>query len=279
MASPDSMARLSRGDEMQLFNVLQAAGYKPAEIVKLNNHREVLEAMRVAMLTHPVFHLIHEIWTPLNDIVEIARGYDGVSGDQIDFMLKTARENGLVDGFEAESPKNPLLAPVVVKNCETVPATLLFGRELMRQEWGEKYSEWEAAYAQGVDDKRVKPVEGAPLFEPNKLTLQIVDFGANWNPLDGTVLKDVQAAQAGKLAGFEVIFAPSQHPEWFRQMDGEKIPFAIAAALLLSVPGRDEWSLSPSVWHGHDRARLDGCRVGDRFRSYAVPVRREFNKR
>ncbi|MFH1253601.1 MAG: hypothetical protein V1664_04720 [Candidatus Uhrbacteria bacterium] len=245
---------------------------------KINQNPGIMKAMFDTAMLDPVFRLIHGIWSPLDDVVAMAREYEGVTGDMIDIMLAKARDRGLFELFEAELPKSRLLAPVIVSNRESVPATLLFGRALMRTAHSEKYSEWDAAYANGVDDKRIKLIEGARTFVPNELALHIVDFGANWNRRDGTVLAEVQQKQIGHLADFEPLFAASQHPEWVRQMDGEKIPYAIMAALLLSVPDYDEWSLSPGVWRGGGRAELSGDYVDCRFYERAMPVRREPNK-
>lgn len=265
-----------RDGELTELKRIMGEYFTAEQVRKINRFPRVMEGMYEAAMRDLVFRLIHGIWTPMSDVVEIAREYEGVTGDQIDAMLKTARDNGLIEGFERESDSRPLLAPVIVRNRESVPATFLYGRELMQKAWDGKYTEWGEAYAQGVDDDRVKLIPGARAFVPDELVLHIVDFGANWNRRDGLILEDIQKAQAGQLAAFEALFAASQHSEWLRQMDGKEVPYALMAALLLNVPGYDAWRCSPNVWHNGVKAELYGNHVEDRFNGHAMPVLREY---
>jgi len=267
-----------RHGEVTEFERVIFDNFTAEEIRKINKYPSVVKAMREAAMRDQAFRLVHGIWTPLNDIVEIAREYEGVTGEQIDAMLRTAADNGLIEGFERESDSRPLLAPVIVRNRESIPTTFLYGRELMQKAWDGKYSEWGEAYAQDVDDNRVKLIPGARAFVPDELVLHIVDFGANWNRRDGVVMEEVQRTQAGKLAVFDALFAASQHPEWMRQMDGEKIPYALMAALLLNVPGGDSWRISPYVWRYGVKAELFGSLVESRFSRHTMPVLREYPK-
>ncbi|NBS70095.1 hypothetical protein EBT31_14465, partial [bacterium] len=92
------------------------------------------------------------------------------------------------------------------------------------------------------------------------------------------IMEKVQRTQAAKLAVFDALFAASQHPEWMRQMDGEKIPYALMAALLLNVAGHDSWRYSPGVWHDGGRVRLNGDRVESKFYYDAMPFLWEYKR-
>lgn len=265
-----------RDGELTEFKRIMGEHFTAEQIRKINQNPSIVEVMHKAAMQESTFRLVHGIWTRIKDIVEIAREYDGVTGEQIDAMWKTAGDCGLIEGFEHESDSRPLLAPVIVRNRESVPATFLYGRELMQKAWDGKYTEWGDAYVQGVDDDRIKLIPGARTFVPNELVLHIVDFGANWNRRDGVVMEEVQRTQAGELAVFDALFAASQHPEWVTQMDGKNIPYAIMAALLLGVSGRGSWRFSPHVWHGGDETGLSGLLIEGRFGSSAMPVLREY---
>jgi hypothetical protein len=92
--------------------------------------------------------------------------------------------------------------------------------------------------------------------------------------VSGIKLSDVQAAQAPQLAGFQVIYAMSQHQEWVRKMNGGSDPYAIAAALLLMVPGCGV--CSPVVELDGRCADLGGYDVSGRFHECAMPLLRKY---
>lgn len=249
------------------------------EGLKLNDHPKVWDAMLAAMREQPAFRLVHGRFNPLTDKIAMVKSWPGVNPVDVDAAFEAAKADGTIALFEAESPKNELLDIVIVVYLSTLWETLLYARERMRETWGEeKYSEWAAAYAQDVDENRIKAILGAKPFIPNRIVFEVVDFGANWNPKDGTVLFEVQKTQVGQLADFAVIYEASESPKWVEQMNGTKVPYAIAAALLLSVPGSDGWSYSPDVWRSDGRAKLYGRYVDSRFYRHAMPVRREPNK-
>lgn len=209
----------------------------------------------------------------------MVKAWPNINPEDVDAAFATATENGTITGYESEVAGNPFLDIVVTVYRESIPATLIYARERMKEAWGEeKYSEWEAAYAQGIDDDRVKAIPGAKQFTPNRIVIEVVDLGANWNRKDGIVLEEVQKAQAPKLADFAVIYDAIQSPKWVEQMDGDNVPYALVAALLLNVPGSGSWRYSPRVWRGGDKAKLSGYRVGSRFYGSAVPVLREYKR-
>ena len=273
-----SLHQLTIGEDTEFKRVLATAGFDAETIRKINKNPDIVSVMLTAVRQHPAFRLIHGRFTPLADKLEMIKSWPGIKPEDVDAALKAAMENGTIAGYETEVGKNPFLDILVTVYRESIPATLVYARERMQEAWGEKYYEWTEAYAQNVDDERVKAVPGAKPFIPNRIVIEVVDFGANWNRKDGLILEDVQKAQAPQLADFAVIYNAVQSPEWLRQMDGEKVPYALVAALLLSVPGGDSWRYSPSVWHRGGKAGLGGDHVGHRFDDRAVPVLREYKR-
>ena len=271
-----SLHQLTIGEDMEFGRILAAAGFDAEMIRKINKNPDIASVMLAAVRQHPAFKLIHGRFTPLADKLAMVKTWPGISPEDVDAALKAAMENGTIAGYESEVGKNPLLDIVVTVYRESIPFTLVYARERMQEAWGEKYYKWVEAYAQDVDDDRVKPIPGAKPFIPNRIVIEVVDFGANWDRKDGLILENVQKAQPGKLADFAVIYNAAQSPEWLRQMDGEKVPYAFVAALLLSVPGSGSWRYSPYVWHGDDEAGLYGDHVELRFNDHAMPVLREY---
>lgn len=228
---------------------------------------------------------VQSCFTPLTEKLAMVKTWPNINPEDVDAAFVTAMENGTIAGYESEAGKIPLLDIVVTVYRKSIPATLIYARERMREAWGEeKYSEWEAAYAQSDDDERVKAIPGAKPFIPNRIVIEVVHLGANWNRGVGIVLEEVQKAQAPKLADFAVIYNVIQSPKWVEQMDGENVPYAMVAALLLNVPGYGSWRCSPGVkWRrGHrkllygDKMLLNGYLVSRRCFFDAMPVLREY---
>lgn len=272
------LATLPKGKWDQFDRILNATDLTAEEVVRLIDNPDVLKVMLAAMREQPAFRRIHGRFAPLQDKIAQVKSWPGINPADVDAAVALATENGTIAGYEAESGKNPLLDIVITVYRESVPATLLYARDRMKESHGDRYYQWDAAYAEGVDEKRVKLLEGSKSFTPNRIVVEVVDLGANWNRKDGVIGRDVQKAQASQLASFAVLYAASQSPEWVRQMDGEKVPYALAAALLLSVPDYDEWADMPSVWHNGAHAKLSGHRVDSRFRYDAFPVLREYQR-
>ena len=169
-------------------------GVTDTDMRKVNRTPSVLEAMVATMRQHPAFRLIHGRFTPLADKLQVVKTWPDINPADVDTAFALATENGTIAGYNAEVGKNVHLDAVVTCYRESLPATLLYGRDRMKDTWGDKYSEWTEAYAQGVDEKRVQAIPGAKPFVPNRVVIEVVDFGANWNKRDGTKLKDVQKA-------------------------------------------------------------------------------------
>ncbi|HRH32368.1 MAG TPA: hypothetical protein PLK06_03515, partial [bacterium] len=247
-----------------------------AMVKRLLADDELMECWIEFLSTQPEFKLIHEHFTPLADKLAMVKEWPGINPDDVEAALATAMENGTIAGYESEVPKNKHLDIVVTPYRESVAATLVYLRDRMKEAHGDRYWQWPEAYDDNVDENRVKLIDGAAPFIPNRIVIEVVDFGANWNRKDGLILESVQKAQASKLAGFAVIANASQSPRWVQKMDGETVPYALAAALLLSVPGHDSWRYSPNVWHNGGRAKLYGYHVEDQFNYHAMPVLQEY---
>ena len=272
------LATLPKGQWDQFDRILNATDLTAEEVVKMIDNPDVLKVMLAAMREHPAFRLLHGRFAPLQDKIAQVKSWPGINPADVDAAVALAMENGTIAGYEAESGKNPLLGIVITVYRESVPATLLYARDRMRESHGDRYYQRNAAYAEGVNEKRVKLLEGSKPFTPNRIVVEVVDLGANWNRKDGVIGRNVQKAQASQLASFAVLYAASQSPEWVRQMDGEKVPYALAAALLLNVPGCDGWACMPSVWRNGAEVRLDGSHVDGRFHYVAFPVLREYKR-
>jgi len=273
-----SLHQLTIGEDTEFKRILATAGFDAETIRKINKNADIASVMLAAVRQHPAFRLVHGRFTPLADKLAMVKTWLGINPEDVDAAFATATENGTIAGYESEVAGNPLLDIVVTVYRESIPATLIYVRERMREAWGEKYSEWEAAYAQGVDDDRVKAIPGAKQFVPNRIVIEVVDLGANWNRKDGIVLEEVQKAQAPKLADFAVIYDAIQSPKWVEQMDGDNVPYALVPALLLNVPGYGSWRDSPFVWRYGGRAELGGLHVEGRFDGDAMPVLREYKR-
>lgn len=268
------LATLPKGKWDQFDRILGATDLTAEEVVKLIDNPDALKVMLAAMREHPAFRLVHSRFAPLANKIAQVKSWPGINPADVDAAVALATANGTIAGYEAEVDKSPFLDVVVTVYRESVPATLLYARDRMREVYGDHYYQWDAAYAEGVDKKRVKLLKGSKPFTPNRIVVEVVDLGANWNRKDGVIGRDVQRAQAAQLAGFAVLYAVSQSPEWIRQMDGEKVPYAIAAALLLSVPG----TCMPYVWSNGASAELGGSPVDTRCDDSAFPVLREYKR-
>ena len=261
---------------IDFLRVLRKTDLTIQELVKLVRFPEDVVAMVEFVRRRPSFRFIHGWFAPLTDKAIMVKSWPGINPKGVDAAIALAHENGTIAGFEAESPENDKLDLVIVPYRESLAATFLYGRARMMETWSGRYVEWENAYAQGVDDKRVELIPGARPFVPNTIVVQAVDFGANWDPKRGNVLRDVQANQAGQLADFAGLFNASQSPEWVKQMNGTSMPYAILAALLLNVPRYDKRSSSPSIRRIGGSANLHSDRVFVRFGQLSMAVVRKY---
>jgi hypothetical protein len=202
----------------------------------------------------------------------MVREYDGMTGDRIDRMMRTAHEGVQIERFKVEAQKNRFLAPVIVPRGSSLFETLLLGRVLMKKQWGRRYDEFKEAYDGGLSEERVRLVLGAPAFIPHELTLRFVDFSANWSPSPGIAIRETYHDHVNRLTALETLFAANQHPRWVEQMDGENVPFAVDGALLLNVRGSQPWAFSPRIWFGDGRVKLCARKIWIQFRTTAIPT-------
>ncbi|MFZ2682201.1 MAG: hypothetical protein WAZ14_03860 [Patescibacteria group bacterium] len=219
--------------------------------------------------------LIHDLFTPLTDKLAMVRNWPGINPKEVDEALKTAVYNGTIIGYEAEVPKNRHLDIVITPYRESVAATACYLRDRMEEVHGDRYWQWPEAYNENIDENRIKLIDGAAPFTPNRIVIEVVDFGTNWDRQIGLIAQEVQKVQADTLAGFAVIANASQSPRWVEQMDGHTVPYALAALLLLNVPRCGSWSFMPKVCDGGGKAELDGYHVEDRC-CHALPVLRKY---
>lgn len=230
---------------------------------------DALMARWVAELDkYPEFCLIHDLFTPLVDKLKLVRSYPGVTAEQIAAAVEEYDASERKKSYDAAIETHLLLDTVVTVYRESVPATLLYARERMRDTFGEDhFDELDEAYAQGVDDERVRLLQGIPDLR-NCVRIEVVDLGAHFNPKDGFIPKDIRGSCS---ATFAVIYAAAQNPEWVWQMDSSKVPFALVGGLELNVPGFDEWSGIPHVWPCGGKAMLYGNHCGKRYRDSTLP--------
>ena len=215
-------------------------------------------------------------FTPLADKIKTVKAWPGVNPADVDAAFEMAKEDGTIAGYEAEVGASPLLDIVVTVYRGSVHATLAY----LYARWCDRYGSdnaWKEAYAGVIGENRVKLIPGASPFIPNRIAIEVVDFGANWDRENGLVLETIQKTQAVNLAGFAVICNGIQSPDWVKQMNGKDTPYAIAGALLLTVPGYRVYS--PFVWRDGRGAGLRGGGVDGRFYGSAVPVLRKYGAR
>jgi hypothetical protein len=147
----------------------------------------------------------------------------------------------------------------------------------MKETFGDRFWQWDAAYASGIDANRVRYLQDAggntvvPVYR-NCVRIEVVDLFSNWNRKTGMVPRDTRGASA---AHFAPVFAAAQDPGWVWAMDGEKVPYALAGGLELNVPGYDSWANLPLVDRVGREAFLSGYWYDCRYLSAALPSLRE----
>lgn len=271
-----SLSTVTDGEKTKFIARLFHAGLTAEMLRKVNACADMAPLMIKALMCHQSFTLVHGRFAPLADKIAQVKFWPGINPAAVDAAVALAKENGTIAGYEAEVAGNPLLDIVITVYRESVPATLLYARDRMKDVYCDRYFQWNAAYTDNVDERRVKLIDGAKPFNPNKIVVEVVDLGANWNREGGVNVLGVQQAQAARLAGFTVLYAASQSPEWVRQMDGENVPYPLAAALRLNVPEYDGHAYMPVVCRRGVNTYLGGDRVDSRHPLAACPVLREY---
>lgn len=240
---------------------------------KLLRHPKILDAMLATMRQHEDFRLIHGRFHPLEDKLEMVRGWPGVTGAMIDAAIDEAW--GRIKRFREESPKHPFLNIVVSRYLGSAHETLVYARDRMRETFGNAFWQWDA-YANGVDENRVRYLQataGQPIVPiyPNCVRVEVVDLAANWDRKNAMPPRDVRGAKSAHAA---VFFAAAEDPEWVRQMDGEKVPYALAGGFELNDPAGsndDLWVSVPSVCSEGDGACLYAYWYAGSYHQVALP--------
>lgn len=258
--------------EFDEFKRILAGKVSAEDARKISKNPKVLEAMEKAMREHEAFRLRHGLWTSLAEVIETTKAWPGLLdrfGEKgFALALEEFNDSPRRKRFEAEQEKSPLVQAVVVPYLGSVPETFLYARARMMNAFGKDYDEWKEAYAHGVDDQRVQLLPEAT-NRTECIRIEVVDFGAHVNSKDGFVPKDVRGKDSAHAA---VIYAASQNIAWVRQMDGSKVPYALAGGYRLNVPSHREWTDLPSVWRLGDQARLNGDWYDDRYHTHTLPV-------
>jgi len=229
----------------EFFNRFGRFGGTSQLLRRLNGDDALMRQWIEGLTELPSFKL-DGLFIPILDVVELVRTWPGINQKDVDVALAYAMTNGLLSRYQVAVKKNPLLCMVVNVTRESVPATLLYVRERMRESLL-GYNEWREAFVSGVDDKRVRLINNARPFKPNHVSIEVIDLGANWEPNECIVPQTIQATQADKLAGFEVLYAAVQHSGYLPRIDFKNVPAPFAGAVLLNVQGYGEWTQIPVV--------------------------------
>lgn len=212
-------------------------------------------------------------FTPLMQKIERVKQWPGVDPQDVDQAYWRAIKNGTIDYYTEESFKNHFIDAVVTVHGKSIADTIFYARRRMRETWGTKYNEWKVAYSRrGAYRKRVRLIDGAPPFMPNRIAIEIVDFSANWDDAQGLALCDVQKVYAQRLAGFAPLFNASQSPLWVELMNKTQVPYVVASALVYDIPTTyGVWSFSPSVHYKDGRVQLYGADCSKTYSHTAMP--------
>ena len=270
-----SLHQITRGEDTEFFRMLARAGLTAEDVRKIIRNPEAVDFMLRGMRDHTAFRLIHGRFHALAQKLEMVRQWPGVTSQQVDAALKEAQ--GRITLFEQASPSEPLLNIVVSVYKEDAPSTLKYARDRMRDTFGDTFSQWDDAYGKEIDENRVRYLQGedgqpiVPVYR-NCVRIEVVDLGAHFNKKDGLIMQDVRGKDSAHVA---VIYAAAQDPAWVLQIDGNNVPWCIAAGLELCVSGYAAWVSSPSVVCNDDEAGLGARNIVGRSHHAAVAVFRE----
>ena len=270
-----SYFKLSVGEETELRKLLARSGWDAMFVRKLLQNPDIVKSMHEHAMDHTAFRLIHRRFHALAQKLEMVRQWPGVTSQQVDAALKEAQ--GRITLFEQASPSEPLLNIVVSVYKEDAPSTLKYARDRMRDTFGDTFSQWDDAYGKEIDENRVRYLQGedgqpiVPVYR-NCVRIEVVDLGAHFNKKDGLIMQDVRGKDSAHVA---VIYAAAQDPAWVLQIDGNNVPWCIAAGLELCVSGYAAWVSSPSVVCNDDEAGLGARNIVGRSHHAAVAVFRE----
>ncbi|MDD5251036.1 MAG: hypothetical protein PHT12_00205 [Patescibacteria group bacterium] len=266
MEGDPSLAALA----VRAYKLLIAGRVSKSDVEKLLKHPEVVEAMFATMRAAPSFRLIHGWFTPLVEVLEMARAYPEVSGIAIDAALREFSESGLAGRYEAELPRNEFLHTAVCVYRESVPATLAYARDRMRDAFGDKFRQYQPVYRADLA-KRVRLADNATDHPHNTVRIEVVGLADKWDAKRGVVARGVH----GRAAHAAVIYAAAQNPTWVSRMNGETVPGAIVGGYCLDEYGGGAWEHSPYVAFFDGCAHLNIHERNTRSGCVAVPLHRQ----
>lgn len=271
------MARLNTLSDGDMTEFKRKLGdYITAEDArKLMKQSSVMEAMEKTMREHPVFLLVHGRFHSLAEKIKMVKAWPGISDrfTEADFVraVQEAQDSGLLGRFVAASSKNPFLNVVVSVYLGSVVETFLYGRDRLRDAFGEKFVQWNDAYETPDLDKKLVLLDGIKPMT-NCLKVEVVDLEANFNCKDGFIPKDIRCAQS---AHAQALYAGVQDTDWVRQMNPDQgVPYALMGGYVLTVPGDGDGTRLPALWFYPENgtAKLAGRWYDDRCYSHSLPL-------
>lgn len=267
-------------DDWEKFEIaLSKEGLTAEDVYRMIEYPSVIRSMLARMREQTVFNLVHGRFMTLAGKVAMVKRWPGIDPEDVDVALAAAIEDGTIAGYKREVEKNPLLDIVVTVYRATLAETVSYARERMRDAWENNRCMPEEYVPRSLADYDVKTIDGAKPFTPNRIVIEVVDFGANWGRKRSRVLEDVRKSQAPKLADFALLYNTVQSPEWVKQMNGVDVPYVVVAPLLIHVPFTQR-SVSPLIFLSCRNARTHhGYDFEDVTRQVAIPVLRRYGKR
>ncbi len=218
--------------------------------------------------------LVHGLWTPLANKVAMVKTWPGINPDDVDVAVATAMSDGTMAGYEAEVGNNTRLDAVVTIYRESLSATRVYACMCMCEAWGKAYSH-APVFDRSDAVKRI--TEGRP-FLPNRIVIEVVDFGANSKQQNNDSISCVQRAQAPHLADFALIYNAAQSPQWGLWLAEKQAPYPVLGGLLANESHQKPWSHSPCLIFDKNLAGLSIIGTELSSNRHAMPVIRQYSK-
>ena len=278
MTRPSAM---KKGEWDQFERMLFGTNVSAEEIETMTKYPYIFEDMlararaRTLRLRHGRFHTLEEK-------LDQVRAWPGISDrfSETDFKVavEEAHDSGRLHRFVNECPKNPLLNVAVSVHLGSDIETFLYGRDRLQDTFGEKGFSYDEPF-EGEDlAERLLLLEG---IKPprNRIVVDILDFGENFNRRDGFIPKDIRST---KCAYAQVLFAAAQDPDWVRQMDYDRgVPYPLMGGYVLTLKENRPWvdnrnpsTYLPRLWfnNGGRAARLSVELRRDRCKLHSLPT-------
>lgn len=212
------------GDQIEFWRIAAAAGLTAADIKRLNKHPEALGEMVTAMRTHPCLNLIHGVFRPVDELLEVTR----------ERLLTIDRPLDSFEWIGSQDPPaytdDPEVSVTLVLTLNTLEETVKFLWEWIVD--GQE-SSWRNDYAL-FDPDHLCMLEACGAFRPN--TLEYVRLKLNAH--QGKKPVDVRGADS---AGLEVLTCCAQHPERVKAINGGERPCLNVSGLELHISDGLPW--------------------------------------